>query len=50
MIELQDLVKRFGDLAAVDHVDLTVKSGEFFCVLGPNAAGKTTILYTTSKV
>ena len=44
MIELQDLVKRFGDLAAVDHVDLTVKSGEFFCVLGPNAAGKTTTI------
>ncbi|SVE19228.1 uncharacterized protein METZ01_LOCUS472082, partial [marine metagenome] len=28
----------------VDHVDLTVKSGEFFCVLGPNAAGKTTTI------
>jgi len=44
MIELKNLGKRFGDLAAVDHVDLTVKSGEFFCVLGPNAAGKTTTI------
>ena len=44
MIELQDLVKHFGDLAAVDHLDLTVRSGEFFCVLGPNAAGKTTTI------
>ena len=44
MIELQDLVKHFGDLAAVDHLDLTVKPGEFFGVLGPNAAGKTTTI------
>lgn len=44
MIELKNLVKRFGDLSAVDHVDFTVKSGEFFCVLGPNAAGKTTTI------
>lgn len=44
MIELKDLVKHFGDLAAVDHLDLTVKPGEFFCVLGPNAAGKTTTI------
>ncbi|MBL69459.1 MAG: ABC transporter [Verrucomicrobiales bacterium] len=42
MIEFRNLVKKFGDLVAVDHINLTVKSGEFFCVLGPNAAGKTT--------
>lgn len=44
MIELVDLVKRFGDLVAVDEVNLTVGRGEFFAVLGPNAAGKTTII------
>src|SRR5262245_14959518 len=44
MIELVHLVKRFGDLAAVNDISLTVSRGEFFAVLGPNAAGKTTTL------
>ncbi len=42
MIELIHLVKRFGDLVAVDAVDLVVPRGQFFALLGPNAAGKTT--------
>src|SRR6185295_8155045 len=44
MIELVHLVKRFGDLAAVNDLSLTVPRGEFFAVLGPNAAGKTTTM------
>src|SRR6185436_14359954 len=44
MIELVHLVKRFGDLAAVNDISLTVPRGEFFAVLGPNAAGKTTTI------
>src|SRR6516164_937941 len=44
MIELIHLVKRFGDLTAVDDISLTVRKGEFFAVLGPNAAGKTTTI------
>src|SRR5262245_31964418 len=44
MIELIHLVKRFGDLTAVDDISLTVPRGEFFAVLGPNAAGKTTTI------
>jgi ABC-2 type transport system ATP-binding protein len=44
MIELNNLVKQFGDLTAVDDLSLTVKKGEFFAVLGPNAAGKTTTI------
>ena len=44
MIELVHLVKRFGDLVAVNDVSLTVPRGEFFAVLGPNAAGKTTTI------
>src|SRR3982751_2845891 len=38
------LVKTFGDLRAVDGVDLAVRRGEVFGVLGPNGAGKTTML------
>src|SRR5438552_3958124 len=44
MIELVHLVKRFGDLAAVNDISLSVPRGEFFAVLGPNAAGKTTTI------
>jgi ABC-2 type transport system ATP-binding protein len=44
MIELVHLVKKFGDLVAVNDLSLTVKRGEFFAVLGPNAAGKTTTI------
>jgi ABC-2 type transport system ATP-binding protein len=44
MIELINLVKRFGDLVAVNGINLTVPRGQFFAVLGPNAAGKTTTL------
>lgn len=44
MIELVHLVKRYGDLLAVNDITLTVPRGEFFAVLGPNAAGKTTTI------
>jgi ABC-2 type transport system ATP-binding protein len=44
MIELNQLTKKFGDLVAVDDVTLKVERGEFFAVLGPNAAGKTTLI------
>lgn len=44
MIELKGLVKKFGDLVAVNQVDLVVPAGEFFALLGPNAAGKTTTI------
>jgi ABC-2 type transport system ATP-binding protein len=44
MIELNQLTKKFGDLVAVDALDLKVQRGEFFAVLGPNAAGKTTLI------
>src|SRR3954466_6591055 len=44
MIEISNLVKQFGDLVAVNGISLTVPRGEFFAVLGPNAAGKTTTI------
>jgi ABC-2 type transport system ATP-binding protein len=44
MIELDQLTKKFGDLTAVNDLTLKVGRGEFFAVLGPNAAGKTTLI------
>jgi ABC-2 type transport system ATP-binding protein len=44
MIELDHLVKNFSDLVAVNDVSLQIRRGEFFALLGPNAAGKTTLM------
>src|ERR1700722_5571914 len=44
MIELDHLVKKFGELTAVNNLSLTIGRGEFFAMLGPNAAGKTTTI------
>src|SRR5215213_7605468 len=43
-IEATGLVKHFGDVRAVDHVDLAVRRGSVYGVLGPNGAGKTTTI------
>jgi len=44
MIEVVDLVKRFGENIAVDRVSFSVSRGEVFGLLGPNGAGKSTII------
>jgi ABC-2 type transport system ATP-binding protein len=44
MIEFTNVIKKFGDLVAVNNLSLTIPRGEFFAMLGPNAAGKTTTL------
>lgn len=44
MIQAIDLTKKFGNKSAVDHLELDIKQGEFFCFLGPNGAGKTTTI------
>ena len=43
-IELISLTKQFAEIAAVDSIDLTIASGEFFSLLGPSGCGKTTTL------
>ena len=44
MIKVEHLVKKFGDVTAVDDVSFDVSSGEIFAFLGPNGAGKTTTI------
>jgi len=43
-ITMQGLTKRFGDMTAVDHIDLEINKGELFGLLGANGAGKSTII------
>jgi ATPase subunit of ABC transporter with duplicated ATPase domains len=43
-VRLQGVTKRFGDFAAVSHLDLDIERGEFFTMLGPSGCGKTTTL------
>lgn len=44
MIEVENLVKKFGDITAVDGISFKVRKGEIFGFLGPNGAGKTTTI------
>jgi len=44
IIEVKNLVKKFGDFTAVDDISFEVKEGEIFAFLGPNGAGKTTTI------
>ncbi len=43
-VVLSDLYKKFGKIVAVDHINLTVKEGQFLTLLGPSGCGKTTTL------
>ncbi|MBN1569078.1 MAG: ABC transporter ATP-binding protein [Acidobacteria bacterium] len=44
IIETHDLTRRFGEITAVDHVNLSIAPGEIFGLVGPDGAGKTTTL------
>lgn len=44
LVETKNLVKRYGDVLAVDNVNLQIAEGEIFGLLGPNGAGKTTTI------
>lgn len=44
VVKVENLVKRYGDLVALDHLSLAVEQGEIFGLLGPNGSGKTTAI------
>ena len=46
MIELKNIVVKFGDFEALHNINVDVKEGEFFTFLGPSGCGKTTTLRT----
>jgi branched-chain amino acid transport system ATP-binding protein len=50
LLEVDDLVLRFGGMAAIDRVSFTVNDGELFAIIGPNGAGKTSIFNCLSGV
>ena len=43
-VVLEDVVKSYGDVVAVDHVSFTINDGEFIALVGPSGCGKTTTL------
>lgn len=44
IVQIENLVKRYGDLVALDHLNLNISEGEVFGLLGPNGSGKTTAI------
>ncbi len=44
VVKIENLVKRYKELIAVDHINLDIREGEIFGLLGPNGSGKTTTI------
>jgi spermidine/putrescine transport system ATP-binding protein len=44
IVEIKDIIKKYGNVTAVDNVSFAIKEGEFFSLLGPSGCGKTTVL------
>jgi len=50
IIKIESLTKKFGNVAAVDHLNLEIEEGEILGLLGPNGAGKTTVILMLATV
>ena len=50
ILEVQDLVKKYGDFTAVKGISFDIQEGEIFSLLGPNGAGKTTTISVLSTL
>jgi ABC-2 type transport system ATP-binding protein len=50
ILEVKDLVKKYGDFTAVNNISFDIKEGEIFSLLGPNGAGKTTTISVLSTL
>lgn len=50
VLELRDVLMRFGGVVALNKVDITIRKGEIFALIGPNGAGKTTVFNVTTGV
>ena len=50
ILEVRDLVKKYGDFTAVNRISFSVDEGEIFSLLGPNGAGKTTTISVISTL
>jgi ABC-2 type transport system ATP-binding protein len=50
ILEVHNLVKKYGDLTAVNGISFEVQEGEIFSLLGPNGAGKTTTISILSTL
>lgn len=50
MLEITNLVKKYGDKTAVDNISLSIPKGSFFGLLGPNGAGKSTIIHCVTGI
>lgn len=50
MLEIKNLVKKYGDKVAVDNISLSIPKGSFFGLLGPNGAGKSTTIHCITGI
>ena len=44
ILEMKNIVKKFGDFTAVDNVDFSLEKGEIVAIIGPSGSGKSTLL------
>ena len=50
ILECHDLTKRYGNVTALDHVNLNIESGRIVGLLGPNGSGKTTLIKIACRI